>query len=144
MCALLAFSAGCDDSDSVNTASSDSDGVYLLEATCTVIGSSPVSPVNGDLFMYNCGSYDIIITESTRIVKQRESCSGWDEESYGAIDNGDILIVNYAADDINYKVNPPTIRPVYIESYRPECIGAVPSSSGDFWGCDPCDEDFFN
>ena len=133
----MAFTVGCDSSSS-NSASS-----ALLETTCTVQRVNFGSFGPGQLQVYECsGNKRIVFMDYTTASRQRGSCSG-NTEVTNPIDIkiGDVLIVRYEQQNVNYTQNPPTFQASVIEAYAPECINAhaqgVDPSHSD--GCGTCE-----
>jgi hypothetical protein len=135
----ILFLSSCEWGDG-SSSDSRSNG-SLIEAICEVTGINNVINDADVLKTFNCSNgYRILFTTETTALKQRTSCSGFDNANPNDIDIGNILFVKYYSDEVNWANKPVEIRAVKIDAYRPECISGIPSEEGG--DCSLCD--FFN
>jgi hypothetical protein len=129
---------GCDFSSSSSSSSGGEN-----EINCKVQRKSNVQFKSGDVFMYDCGSYRVFVTESTKsLIRGRSSCSGFDDVAPDGFENGDTLFVNFKKDNIDYAKDPTEVRASSIEGYPSECVGGYTPPDGN--GCDTCPDSFFD
>lgn len=135
-----AFFMGCDIGSSGSSGSSSSGSV--IEVQCVVRGKSNAGlGFEGDLGFYDCGPYRIRVTPNTKIIRERESCSGLASANYADVLIGDILFVKHRTDKADYASNPSILEAVVVEAYPEGCIsGRIPSEKD----CDTCPDPFFD
>lgn len=133
---LLPFFMGCDDSSSSSSGS-------VIEVQCQIQGITPVAFKDGDIGFYDCGAYRIIITENTKLLHTRDSCSGLASVEFGYPSTGDILFVGYKSSNADFASSPTVIRATYVEGYKQDCIsgGGLPETDPT---CDVCPDPFFD
>jgi len=142
VCAIV-FCMSCEDDSS--SSSSKNDSGSIIEFTCEVIGASEyVGSSTNVLKAYDCsGNKKVLYTTSTSALRQRDSCSGFDSATPNDISIGDILIVEYNSEEVDWATSPVSMFAVKITAYRSSCVSGSPSNVGDEGsGCSPCD--FFN
>jgi hypothetical protein len=134
----LAFAiCGCEfEDDSSGREGNISEGMKYAEITTTIIGKG-VSPYEGGLYMYEgSGNKKIVVTSQTTILRQRDSCSGWDNAPVDGLGIGDVATVSYNKSDSFYEYSNQVIFANRIESHRAECVGGETTDGED---CIPCE-----
>lgn len=129
---------GCDVSSSSSSGSSS-----VLEVNCTIQGITPVPIDDGDIGFFDCGQYRIVVTEDTKLIHSRESCSGLRAVDFNYFQVENILFVGYETKNADYKSSPTVIRPNYVEGYFYECLHGSSTNLVDN-PCNTCDDPFFD
>jgi len=120
---------GCDDNSNSNKSQIEISGV--------VIGRSDLKFEIGDLKTYDIsGNRRIIYTDKTRAIRQRGSCSGFDNANPNDIRLGDILIVKYYPSEVDWSTSPTVIRAISIDAYIAGCMSGEKIVDNN--GCSIC------
>lgn len=93
------------------------------QETVTQHSSSIPGGRSGDIYSYRTTGWDIIVTDKTKVYRERSSCSGLEGVSPQAVRNGDVIFFKYKLEDVDYGLG--TVRPRRIEAYPPDCVSAL-------------------
>jgi hypothetical protein len=142
--AALLFSTmgiiSCEDSssDSSDSSSRSGDDQFLLTERVVLTTKDYIIYQEGDLpmnFHTSNNKYLVIPTSSTRIMLQRESCSGFSESDANSV--GGTCVLKFYTSQVDYGSGKPyPIRPQEIWIRRAACEPQAPPDDSDC--CNPC------
>lgn len=111
---LALFITGCESDESDDT------GMITRDFTIADHWSDPIKPEEGDTYSaYTTDGTIIRYGNYTRIMRQRESCSGM--SGADRVGRGDYVEIQYDVSKADLRGHTPTIKAMAIKAWRAEC-----------------------
>jgi hypothetical protein len=118
---ITQFTACESDSNSNDSSSSNYSEKNIV---VTGVSSDVIDGQSGDRYQYSGAGWRVIVTSSTKIYVQRESCSGLSSGNPSDIRNGMTIFFKFKPEEANYQGSPNIARATKIEGYLSDCISS--------------------